>query len=285
MATTLSTYLTAVRRLLHDANGRYWTDPDLIDAINQAQRRTVADSACLRQLQTIYLSQGLELYGYGSVSGANVLIGGSGYTAAPLITVSAPPAGGTLAAATAQISGGAVTQITVTDGGSGYLAAPAFTIAPPSAGVTATCATTILAANTLDVLNVTVLWGSMRITLDRMAFTKFQAGVRAWQGFSQRPMYCCSYGQSNWYIGPIPDQFYISEWDTVIAPSDLVNTTDVSPVSYPYSDVLPFYAAHIAKFKEQSQNEADAFLMLYQRKMQHALRSVMMRTLKSAYGS
>lgn len=282
---TLSTYLTSTRRLLHDSTGRYWQDPDLIDAINQAQRRTVADSACSRSLQTVYLSQGLELYGYGSVSGATVVLGGSGYTAAPAITVSAPAAGGTLAVATAQITAGAVSQITVTTGGSGYLTAPTFTIAPPSAGVTATCTASIVAANTLDVLNITVLWGTMRITLDRMAFTRFQASLRSWQGFSQRPCACASYGQSGWYIGPIPDQAYVSEWDTVIAPSDLMNATDVSSVNYPYSDVLPFYAAHIAKFKEQSHKEADMFLALYQRKMQHALRSVMMRTLKSAYGS
>jgi hypothetical protein len=282
---TLANYLTETRRLLHDANGRYWTDPDLISAINQAQRRTVADSACLRRLQQIYISTGIELYSYGSVSGALVTLGGSGYVAAPAVTIAAPPAGGTQAVANATVTAGAVAAITITTTGSGYLTAPAFTIAPPPAGVTATATGSILAAETLDVLNITVLWGTMRITLDRMPFTAFQASVRAWQGFSQRPVWSCSYGQSSWYIGPIPDQNYVSEWDTVMTPTDLVNTTDVSPVIYPYTDVLPFYAAHIAKFKEQSHNESDTFLVLYQRKLQHAIRSAMRRTLPSAYGS
>ncbi|SAK53562.1 hypothetical protein AWB78_01338 [Caballeronia calidae] len=49
--------------------------------------------------------------------------GGSGYTAAPTVTFSAPGAG-TTATGTAVIQGGAVTKVNVTNPGSGYSAAP-----------------------------------------------------------------------------------------------------------------------------------------------------------------
>ncbi|TAJ78290.1 MAG: hypothetical protein EPO42_08070 [Gallionellaceae bacterium] len=53
--------------------------------------------------------------------------GGSGYTSAPTVIINggAAPAGGTLATATATITGGVVTAITVTSPGSGYATAPA----------------------------------------------------------------------------------------------------------------------------------------------------------------
>jgi hypothetical protein len=281
---TLQEYLNATQRLLHDANAKYWTVPTLIDAINAAQKRVVGDSACNRSLQTVYLSGGLEVYGYGMASGAIVTLAGSGYTVAPAVTLSAPPAGGTQATAVAVLLNGGVSQIQVTDGGSGYESAPTVTIAAPVSGVTATATASIVLPNTLDTLNITVSWGSQRIILNRISFTQFQASVRSWTGYTQRPGFCTSYGQNQWYIGPIPDQYYLSEWDTILNPDDLVNLTDVSVVQYPYSECVPYYAAHMAKFQEQSYNEAEKFLEIYTMKMKYSRRSVMMRMLPSAYG-
>lgn len=54
---------------------------------------------------------------------------GSGYTAAPTVTISAPPQGGTQATATASISAsGQLNSITITNSGSGYLSQPTITI-------------------------------------------------------------------------------------------------------------------------------------------------------------
>jgi len=73
---------------------------------------------------------------------------GSGYAAAPAVTIAAPPAGGTQATATATIdNNGVVTGLTLTNPGSGYAAAPAVTIAaPPAGGVQATAAATFTPA-------------------------------------------------------------------------------------------------------------------------------------------
>ncbi len=73
----------------------------------------------------------------------NITSGGSGYTAAPAVTLTG--GGGTGATATATITGGAVTAITILTVGSGYTSAPTVTIAPPGTlgGVTATATATI----------------------------------------------------------------------------------------------------------------------------------------------
>lgn len=282
-ADTLQSYLNDTRRLLHDALAKYWTDADLIVAINKACRRAVADSTCYRTLQTVYLSGNLELYSYGMTTGANVTSVGSGYTSTPAVVFAAPTtAGGVTATGVAIVTNGTVTQIQVTNGGSGYTSAPAVTFTG-GGGTGAAATASILDPNTMDVLNVTVLWGNVRVTLDVMSFTQFQATVRAWTGYTQRPGCRAVYGQSQHYIGPIPDQFYVTEWDTTIVPPDLVNYTDTSVVLYPYSEAVPYYAAHVAKFEEQSYNDSDRYIGLYQRKMQYAIRARMMRMLPSSY--
>ncbi len=68
----------------------------------------------------------------GSVSGATVSNGGSGYFTPPQVTITG--GGGTVASATATINGGAVTAIVIQNGGSGYSSPPAIQIDPPFAG-------------------------------------------------------------------------------------------------------------------------------------------------------
>ena len=69
----------------------------------------------------------------GVVSAITVRGGGSGYLAAPMVTVG-PPGSGTTATATAVLTGGVVTSITINSGGSGYSAGapPTVTIAAPT---------------------------------------------------------------------------------------------------------------------------------------------------------
>lgn len=57
-----------------------------------------------------------------------ITAGGTLYTAAPTLIVSAPPAGGLQATATCTISGGIINAVTVTNQGAGYLTAPTITV-------------------------------------------------------------------------------------------------------------------------------------------------------------
>lgn len=280
---TLASYLADTRRLLHDSSKRYWTDADLTAYINKARLRTVSDTTCNRQLQTLYLSYGVEQYVFGGVTGCTITNGGTGYTSAPTVTF-APPTSGTTATGTATVSGGAVVSITITSTGSGYTSAPLVTFTG-GGGASAAATATIINPNTLDVMNIAVLWGNLRIVLNRMSFTEFQTTMRAWQAFYQRPTTWASYGQQAAFIGPIPDQMYVSEWDTLIKPTDLVNSTDVdNDIIDTYAAPVPFYAAYWAKFQEQAFDESKMFKDMYVGQVREVLRAVMMRKLPSAYG-
>ena len=85
-----------------------------------------------------------------SVTAITVGAGGSGYTAAPSVTIGPPndTTNGVQAAATATISGGAVTAITITTAGSGYSAAPTITLTGGN-GSNATATATIGTPNSV----------------------------------------------------------------------------------------------------------------------------------------
>jgi hypothetical protein len=83
------------------------------------------------------------------VVAASVGAGGSGYTAAPTVTISG--GGGTGATATCTLSGGAVNAITITAAGSGYTTAP--TVGFSGGGGTGATATATLKVVSLTVGN------------------------------------------------------------------------------------------------------------------------------------
>lgn len=87
----------------------------------------------------------------GVVSTIAITDGGSGYTTAPTVTISAPNVtGGRQATATATITGGVITDITITDEGSGYTSA---TVAFGSGTATATA--TVAANKGIKINNAT----------------------------------------------------------------------------------------------------------------------------------
>ncbi|WP_320533665.1 hypothetical protein [Robbsia andropogonis] len=84
-------------------------------------------------------------YGSDEVGSVTITSGGSGYTAAPTVTFSAPSSG-TAATGTAIIQNGAVTGVTITSPGTGYTAAPTVTFSAPSSGTTATGTASMVSA-------------------------------------------------------------------------------------------------------------------------------------------
>jgi len=140
-----------------------------------------------------------------------------------------------------------------------------------------------LGSTTIDVLNLTLLWGNMRVPMNYMPFTEFNAKMRVWQSYQGRPVVFTVYGQSTVYVGPVPDMVYVTEWDTVVSPAPLVNATDVDTILFPYTEPVTYYAAYMAKYKEQSYQEAQLFHDEYKSKALTAIRSSMTRRLPSAY--
>lgn len=208
--TTLSDYITQVRRLLHDANANFWTDQELTDDINGARNRLVRDTGVNRILQSSSVIQNQESYSF-----------------------SALPQG----------------------------------------------------SLTLDIVNINLYWGNSRIPLRYLPWTQFNAELRYWQNYVGRPIAYSMYGSQTFYVGPVPDQYYAIELDSIVQPTDLVNQSDVDTIPLPFTEPVPFYAAYTAKYKEQSYGEAEIFKNEYIKKVQNVLVTQFQRRMPDPYSS
>jgi hypothetical protein len=204
----LSDYITECRRLLHDANGNFYTDSELTDYINQGRTRMVRDTGCLRTYQTSSVVANQEV----------------------LLTSSLP-------------SG----------------------------------------SNTLDIINFNLIWGNTRIALQYMAFTDFNARLRYYQNYTGRPIAYSMYGQTSIYLGPIPDQTYSVELDTVVMPTALTSSSPTETIPDPYTTPVAFYACYKAKHKEQAYGESEIFNQEYKNQVRAVLSSVFTRRITTPY--
>ena len=275
---TLVSYRLECRRFLHDATGKYWSDSELNDYINDGRDRVASDTGCIRRLVTAYLSTGLEQYPIGGVTGGLVTNPGSGYT-----TISISVTGdGTGATATGTLSGGKLAYITMTSTGSGYTTA-GFTITGDGSSAAATAG--VIPAATLDIMNITPIWGNQRIPLRYMPFTEFNAKLRTFLLNPQTPMVWTRYGTSGGtaFVQPIPDQTYTTEFDTAILPPDLILDGTVDTLQYPFTSPVAYYACWKAKYKQQAYQEGTVFLTDYKRKIMEAQASVQMRRIPNPY--
>ena len=204
----LSDYITECRRLLHDANGNFYSDSELTDYINQGRVRLVRDTGCLRTYQTSSVAQNQEV----------------------LLTSSLP-------------SG----------------------------------------TSTLDIINFNLIWGNTRIALQYMPFTDFNARLRYYQNYQGRPIAYSMYGQTSIYLGPVPDQTYSVELDTVIMPTALTTSSPTETIPDPYTTPVAFYACHKAKYKEQAYGESEIFSQEYKNQVKAVLSSVFTRRITTPY--
>ena len=204
----LSDYITECRRLLHDANGNFYSDSELTDYINAGRTRLVRDTGCLRTYQTSTVAANQEI----------------------ILTSSLP--NGT---------------------------------------------------NTLDIINLNLIWGNTRIALQYMAFTDFNSRLRYYQNYIGRPIAYSMYGQTSIYLGPVPDQTYTIELDTIIMPTALSTSAPTETIPDPYTTPVTFYACYKAKHKEQAYGEAEIFNQEYVKQVRAVLSSVFTRRMTTPY--
>ena len=277
---TLASYLTEVRRLLHDANGVFWSDQELTDDINSARERTVRDTGCLRNLQITpppLSSTGVAATAW--TAGATVTAGDFVFSGIFIY----------------QVTGSGVLGSTVPiwpTGTQPYPPATAFTDGTATLQYDSPCEIISLSAlpgglQTLDILNLTIFWGNSRIALRYLPWSNFNAQLRYWQNYTGRPVCFSMYGQGQIYMGPVPDQVYPCEIDTVILPQplSLSATTAVDQIVDPYTTPVAFYAAYKAKYKEQSYGEAEIYKQEYAKNVQAALNSTYTRRIPDPYSN
>jgi hypothetical protein len=276
---TLSSYITDVQRLLHDANSVFWSTSELTDYINDARERVARDTGCLRTLQissTPISSTGNVAtmwaastpvtagdYLFSNIFIYEVTVSGTTDTTPPPY----PASNSTFPPTTPFTNGTATLQYS----------GPAEII--PFA--------TLSNGTTLDILNITLYWGNSRIPLRYLPWSNFNAQLRYWQNYVGRPICFSVYGQQQIYIAPVPDQSYAIEIDTTILPTPLSQSTpdDVDPINDPYTTPVPFYAAYKAKYKEQSYGEAEIYKQEYMKHVNAVQNSVFTRRIPDPYSS
>lgn len=282
----LTSYIAATRRLLHDSSGKYFTDSDLTTYINSARQRIGLDTGCINGLVTFQMSTGQESYPYnGPVAFITVNSAGAGYTAAPTVAFSG--GGGTGVTATAAISSGTVSGITITANGSGFTGTPTVTVTGGTASTTASASATILQA--LDVVDITVNYQNSWISLAYTYWTEFQAKARYYRSmtgmpalWSQGPPSGIGGGKA-FYIFQIPSMPYTCDVHCITTPGPLVDDTTQEPMTYPQTDLIPYYAAYLAKYDQQMFEESANFLRVYDDLLRRGQSSQYQRRIPNPY--
>jgi len=139
------------------------------------------------------------------------------------------------------------------------------------------------ADRTLDILNINSYQGNTRIPLRYLPWTQFNASLRYTQNYIGQPIAFSNYGQSKFYLGPVPGQVYVLELDTVITPEDLADDSDVDEISVRYQSPVALRASHEAKYQEQSYGEAEIFEAQYRRELFNVINTAFTRRIPNPY--
>ena len=281
----LTAYITATRRLLHDASEKYYTDAELTTYINDARKRIALDTGSVRGIVNFYLSASQESYPYqGAVAAVTLTDAGSGFTAAP--TVSFSGGGGTGVTATASVTSQTVASITITANGTGFTSVPTVTVS--GNGGTASATATIMTA--LDILGISVNYQNSWISLAYAYFTEFQAKARYYRSITGQPALWSAGppsgtgGGTSFYIFQIPSQSYQCDIDAIMTPNALADDSTAEQLQYPETDLIPYYAAYLAKYQQQMFEESANFLRIYDELLRRGQASKFQRRIPNPYG-
>lgn len=277
---SLNEYLQQTQRFLRDQRQDLLDPGDLISYINRARREVAMRAQCIRRLTPIS----------GALISVSVTAAGSGYTNSPTVTISDPDfpsgqgpfPGGSQATASAIVSSGSIAAIDITYGGAGYFQ-PVVTITD-STGSGATAEAALSFINQLNtsqeayafsdadlsmfpgvdsiymIQSVSLLWSNFRYSLPCYSFSTYQALIRNWQQQATYvPAVCAQYGQGtdgSFYFFPLPSQAYQMEWDCLCLPQDLTTNLSVEAIPAPWTDAIPYFAAHLCYLELQNANMA-----------------------------
>lgn len=288
---SLFTYTRQLQRFLRDGKQELVDFEDIIDYVNQARREVAMRGQAIRVLPPISAP----------IVSATITNGGTGYTN-PTVQITTPDSPGGLllnpngaqAVGTATQSGGIINNVYITYGGDGYFQ-PAIQINDPTGtgAVIQPNLGPILQTNTFQeqykfqdvdlsifpgvasiyaVLSVSVIYSNTRYSVAVYSFSQYQALIRNYQpgGYYYVPCFGTQFGRGasgSFFLYPVAYQPLQMEWDCVCLPSDLTSDNQFDPLPDPWSDAVPFYAAHLAFLELQNHNAARSFLALFDERM------------------
>ncbi len=303
----LNSQLQQLQRFLREAKQEYLNPTDLIEYINRSRREIAERTQCVRRLT---LSSGAIISG-------SIVAAGSLYSA-PTLTISTPdfPSGtlphpnGAQATGNLSIAGGALTSVNITYGGAGYFQ-PVGTITD-SAGSGGSVAFQISPINTLNlaqekyafsdigvqsfpgiasvfaIQSVAVIYANYRYALPMYDFSTYQAKIRQYPfQYQYVPAFCSQFGQGtdgSFYAYPLPSQTYQWEFDCFCLPQDLVTDLSVEAIPQPWTDMIPYFAAHLAFLEIQNLNAANYYLDLFDKMLLRKSQSARVGRRVNPYG-
>lgn len=153
----------------------------------------------------------------------------------------------------------------------------------------------------LGVITIAVNIGSSKPTLRRYTWTAFQAYLRSYsiamQGY---PMVFAQYGTGTpytdtatststatgvqIYLWPVPSAIYAMDWDCYCLPIPLVSDSTLEAIPYPFTDAVPYYAAHLALLGAQRRGDADKMKEDFRSKIREARANSEMMFIPDMYG-
>lgn len=286
---TLFDYTKQVQRFLRDAKQEYTNPADIITYVNRARREVALRTQCIRALTPIS----------GQVVSCQILSGGTGYTN-PTVVISSsdfpagygPSPGGRQSTALATIGVvGDISAVDIQDGGSGYFQPQVSITDPTGSGFSGVLS--VSPSNNLNVAqevynfssfdfsgnpgvgacyfvrSVALIYSNYRYVLPMYAFSVYQAYVRQYPfQYQYVPTFASQFGQGtagSLYLYPLPSQTYQFEVDCMCLPLDLSDNLSVEALPDPWTDAVPFYAAHLAYLELQDFNRAQGYLGMYEK--------------------
>jgi hypothetical protein len=146
-------------------------------------------------------------------------------------------------------------------------------------------AATLAGFNVIDIMGIDLYYGNARYRLDYLAFTRLDAYGRTYVNNYNRPAVWSKVGANLVYFAPNPDQAYVTDWDVALYPNPMILTTDTEVIPYPFFDSVKYWAAFLAKFKEQQLGESKIFEDRYKIEMMRACRSFLQRVIPRPYNT
>lgn len=280
-------YSRQVRRFLSDKRFQDLAEEDINSYINRARREIALKTDCIRFLTPIA----------GAITNWSVTNGGSKYSAGVQVAVSAPdfPPGslpfpnGVQATVQASFQNGVLTSVLSNNGGFGYFQ-PQLVITDPT-GSGAVAVPQVQTINTLNqgqevypfsgvnlstfpgagqvyrVQSISIIYANYRYSIPVYAFSVYQAYIRQYPfQYQYVPTFASQYGQGtagSFYVYPLPSQTYQYELDCLCTPADLQTDQDVEALPGPWTDAVPYFAAHLAYLEIQNFNIAKMYLELF----------------------
>jgi hypothetical protein len=291
MIVTTFDYLKQTQRFMREQKQEFLNPDDLLVYVNRARREVAGRTQCIRRLTTIS----------GQCVSVSLTSGGHGYVQ-PVATITAPdfPSGrlpnpnGLQATALCTMQAGVITDVLIQNGGDGYFQ-PQLTITDADGPGTGAAGTINLSSiNTLNIgqevypfsgiylggfpgvdtvhaiKSASVIYADYRYTLPMYDFSTYQAYIRQYPfQYQYVPTFCSQFGQGNggsFYAYPLPSQTYQWEFDCLCLPSDMTKDNSIpEAIPQPWTDAVPYFAAHLAMLEVQNYNAAKMYFDLFER--------------------